>query len=673
MNLWNRLEDWILSPVWQIKKALEEEGAYEKIWWQKSLQDRTDAFRINQNNILMNILATARKYNKWKKSYLTNFVNKYISKLTIDQENELLSKLYYYLEVYEIEVPASKDTKKLKLDNEILIDTNNHRKSDIMSELLYNNVYLPEFENQKQFDEDMIKLIRKVENRITKFRLGRNPILFAPVSWWKILTYMDDVKSNIVMWVKYFDKWIIKNIWYKFALNERADSWEENEFYFSIYINWKDKNFFSRDEYIRHIMEDNWKWSLMDWRDYYFWEDHLFRYSYYIWEIFYKPGEWIDDDWLALDNEILWFEIRIYAHPKKDFNPEETLDNVCLRLPWVVENIVTDIYESYWRDKNGNTSYPSKTEYFNVANLLNSEEDKNGRINDLGEWLVNVTWWSEEENRKNVLHKWDMSNKEQTDLLIENQTYETINSFINQINNPEIYKKIWINKIPTWAIFYWPGWVWKSELCKKIWFETKDTTDFYYLNISELFNKFLWESEKNIDSIFIRLREEYKKTWMIQLLFIDEIDWLMSNESGEALSWIRSKLLSELSEWDNEWIILLATTNFPEKLNWPILRRFNEKVWVKLPDEKLRRELFNLFLSKYEQSLFDDDLDISKLVNQSAWMSHDFISQWVFNTVRYSATLLEEWEKIDFKFFMRFFERTKDSILGSEWKKMWFM
>jgi hypothetical protein len=79
-------------------------------------------------------------------------------------------------------VPTSENTKKLKLDNEILIDTNNYRKSDIMSELLYNNVYLPEFENQKQFDEDMIKLIKKVENRITKFRLGRNPVLFAPVS-----------------------------------------------------------------------------------------------------------------------------------------------------------------------------------------------------------------------------------------------------------------------------------------------------------------------------------------------------------------------------------------------------------------------------------------------------------------------------------------------------------
>jgi len=130
-----------------------------------------DSFRINQNNILINLLSTAREYNKGKKQYLNKFVKNYISKLTIDEDNELLSKLYYYLEVYEIEVTTSEETEKLKLDTEILADSNNYSKSEIMSELLFNNVYLPEYVNQKSFDEDMIKLIKKVENRITKFRL----------------------------------------------------------------------------------------------------------------------------------------------------------------------------------------------------------------------------------------------------------------------------------------------------------------------------------------------------------------------------------------------------------------------------------------------------------------------------------------------------------------------
>lgn len=671
MSLGNRDKDGFLTPVWQIKNALIKENAYMNVWWQALLQDRVDTFRINQNNILMNILNTARVYNKGKKQYLNKFVKNYISKLTIDEDNDLLSKLYYYLEVYEIEGSNSKETEKLKLDNEILVDSSNYSKSEIMSELLFNNVYLPDYENQNDFDKKMHKLIKKVENRITKFRLWRNPVLFAPVSAWKILTYMNDTNSNTVKWVKYFDKWIIKNIWYKFALNERADSWEDNEFYFSIYMDAKDPNFIDREEYIRHIMEDLWKWSLMDWRDYYFGEDELFRYSYYIWEIFYKPKTWIDDDWLALDHDVLWFEMRIYANPKKDFKPEENLDNVCFRLPWVVESVVTDIYETYWRDEKWNTSYPSKTERFVVQNLLNAEEDKSWMLNELWNWLVAAMWWGESEDRKNVLQEWDMYKKEQTKLLIDSKTEETINVFIDQINNSKKYREIWINKMPTWVVFYWPWGVWKSELCKKIWFETKWLTNFYYLNLSELFNKFLWESEKNIESIFERLRFEFEETWKLWLLFIDEIDWFISNDSSDALSWIRSKLLSELSEWDNEGIILLWTTNFPEKLSGPILRRFSEKVWISLPNKDLISNLFDLNLSKYDSSLFDKNLDISKLVDKTIWMSHDFINQWVYNTVRYSITLLDEWEKINYDFFMRFFERTKDVINEKE-KVMWF-
>ncbi len=671
MSLWNKDKEGSLTPVWKIKKELIDNNLYVSVWGQESLEDRVDNFRINQNNILMDILATAKTYNKGKKQDLNKFINNYISKLSIDEDNELLSKLYYYLEIYEIEVPSLEETNYSKLDNEILVDTNNYSKSEIMSELLLNNVYLPDYINQKDFDDKMLKLIKKVENRITKFRLWRNPILFTPVSGWKILSYMDDINSNIVKWVKYLDKWIIKSIWFNFSLNERADSWMDNEFYFNIYIDAKDSNFVDREEYIRHIMEDLWKWSLMDGRDYYFWEDQLFRYSYYIWETFYKPGIWIDDDWLALDNEILWYEMRIYANPKKDFKPEETLDNVCLRLPWVVESIVTDIYETYWRDSEWNTSYPSKTERFIVHNLLNWEESKDWAINELWNWLLSANWLSEWGDRINVLQKWDMNNKEQTELIIDSKVEETIELFIDQITNFEKYKKVWITKLPTGAIFYWPGWVWKSELCKKIWFETKWFTNFYYLNISELFNKFLWESEKNIESIFERLREDFKETGKIWLLFIDEIDWIISNDSSEVLSWVRSKLLSELSEWNNEGIILLWTTNFPEKLNWPILRRFSEKVWINLPDNELRFKLFNLNISKYNSSIFDKNLDIDKLVNKTTWMSHDFIHQLIFNSVRYSVKLLENWEKIDYDFIMRFFERTKD-IIWNESKVMWF-
>ena len=641
MSLWNKDSEGFLTPVWQIKEELKKEKLYMTVWWQEFIQDRTDTFRINQNNILINLLSTAREYNKGKKQYLNKFVKNYISKLTIDEDNELLSKLYYYLEVYDIEAPTDEDTDKIKLDTEILVDTNSYSKSEIMSELLFNNVYLPEYTNQKSFDEDMIKLIKKVENRITKFRLWRNPILFAPVSWWKILTYMDDVRTNTVKWVKYLDKWVIKSIWYKFALNERLDFWEENEFYFSININANDKNYFSREEYIRHIMEDNWKWSLMDWRDYYFWEDKLFRYSYYIWETFYKPNEWIDDDWMTFDSEIMWFEMRIYAHTKKDFNPEENLDNVCLRLPWVVENVVTDIYETYWRDKNWNTSYPSKTEYFDVKSLLNSEEDKKWNFSDLwNEDSFKMEAWNDNNSKKYKFYSPEDINYSLKDLILDDKVMESLDDILDFFIDPQFYlENNW--ELFNWMVLAWPPWTWKTTLAKVLWRESWSWI-FHFDSNQE--DSLVWESAKNLERNYKDI-EEYLdiitdrdlSTWEEirdnkAIVFIDEADTIFSVRWGSVKDFKEGMLSVQLQQMDGfnekyKWrLTFVFWTNRRDMLDPALLSRCDKDLLLDLPSLENRIKILDIHISKkmswmkipmYEKSDLDLELISKKMWNKS--------------------------------------------------------
>jgi hypothetical protein len=51
-----------------------------------------------------------------------------------------------------------------------------------MFELIFNNIYLPNFENQKDFNRDMLELLDRVEERISKIRSLSNPVIFAPIS-----------------------------------------------------------------------------------------------------------------------------------------------------------------------------------------------------------------------------------------------------------------------------------------------------------------------------------------------------------------------------------------------------------------------------------------------------------------------------------------------------------
>ena len=604
--------------------------------WENTYKwDRSESLISNQNTILMKVLENASTYNKWKEKPLYKFIKDFISNLSITESSELLAKLYYYLEVYEMQDEWWSE----KLDDKIIPDFNSHSMWEIMYELLITNVYLPEYENQKQFSADMNSLIIRFEKRITKFRLWQKPLVFSPINHRSLLDYMDNNNGSVIKWVKHLDKGIVKRVWYKFALNERDSLEEENEFYFEFLLDStfnisndkKKEKLFNREEYIRHLTDDLSKKDLLDGKNFYYTEDSLFRYTVYVWENFYKASDDVDSEWFSNEIQDFWYEVRVMANPKNDLDPEETFANVCRRLPWLTEQILEDIYESYWRWPDWNRWYPSKPEIFDLSRIINAEEKKDWYIKDFNEW----SWDSLNPDDRKIIDF--VTIDEIPDLVLTDRVREEADKLIHHLNFPELYSVLNLN-YPKWILFFWAPWTGKTSLGMYIAAKTNKNVLFGEVLIDKIKWEFVWQSEKWARRLFEVGREEVAK-WNIVILYMPEIDWFMSawGMKNDTDAGMRSVILSEI-DWilknKNEWIIIIWDTNYIGNINDAFRKRFDRELKIDLPDEKWNRTLIKMYMDVHWDDIFDiSKNDIKVLARETKWEPHRFFKQWLMNIV----------------------------------------
>ena len=651
-------DNWeVQSILWEDNKVLKDK------------QDLNDIIEQNRYAVLEKIQLNLPEKNKWLVKPLRSFIKDYLNQLSLQEDWALYSKLNYYLEIYELF--SIKNHKKL--DEEIVIDRNNFSKAEILFELLYNNTLLPKYENKKQFTEEMFKFLPRVEKSIEKFLLSRSPIIIHNIDAQKILIYMKDKQSYHVLWSEVVKWWLIKQIWFNFYLWQNKEIHEDNEYYFSFMIN--DKELLSREEFIYFLTWELKAKNIWDNKEFLLTWDNFFNYSIYIWEEMYEAvsqdfrdfqNNWLDKDWFLYN----WFEVRIYAQSKRNFDSVEDFSNMCNSLPWITEKLIKEIYYKYWIISWEKVWFPQKAFVFRIDNNLNVKYSwDTWSYFDLGnqDSKMNISWWEEQKIAFDVI---DLDERRRIDLLLNEELKNTIWVIVDRINNPKKYEELWLKDDTTWIIFHWPGWTWKSELCYEIWYETEENTDFSKLDLSIVFNQYLWNSEKIIKNFFEELRLRYQTTKKIQLLFIDELDWLLSNNISENLLNIRATLLTQLSDWDNKWIIILWTTNFIEKLSWPISRRFSKKIEVKMPDKQTIKDLYKFFFNQYKKWIFDN-VDLDKIVEKTKWKSHHFIKKLIENTLE---TAIYKWDsEITTKNLLDHFNLTDDEINKEDsWKTMGF-
>ena len=156
------------------------------------------------------------------------------------------------------------------------------------------------------------------------------------------------------------------------------------------------------------------------------------------------------------------------------------------------------------------------------------------------------------------------------------------------------------------VLFYGPPGTGKTFLAKAIATECKRT--FFNITSATITSRFLGESEKLVVSIFKIAQKMSPST-----IFFDEIDSIASQRGSkgesESARRIKAELLTELegigSSESQTSIFVLAATNFPWDLDEALLRRFQKRVYIPLPDFDDRTQLLKMKIADIADENFD--------------------------------------------------------------------
>lgn len=130
---------------------------------------------------------------------------------------------------------------------------------------------------------------------------------------------------------------------------------------------------------------------------------------------------------------------------------------------------------------------------------------------------------------------------------------------------------------------------------------------FFAVSSSAIVTKWLGESEKLIKTLFAQARARRPA-----IIFIDEIDSLASARSeseSESAKRIKTELLVQMNGTgtDNAGVLVLGATNTPWALDPAVRRRFEQRVYVPLPDAPAREAILRLGLRGSAHTLGDGD------------------------------------------------------------------
>jgi SpoVK/Ycf46/Vps4 family AAA+-type ATPase len=107
---------------------------------------------------------------------------------------------------------------------------------------------------------------------------------------------------------------------------------------------------------------------------------------------------------------------------------------------------------------------------------------------------------------------------------------------------------------------------------------------FLNVSLSDIFDKYVGEGEKNVRAIFTLAR----KLGGPVVIFLDEVDAVFGTRRSDGSGSSRREVMNEfMSEWDglsskNDGIVVLGATNRPFDLDDAILRRMPRRILSKI-------------------------------------------------------------------------------------------
>ena len=128
---------------------------------------------------------------------------------------------------------------------------------------------------------------------------------------------------------------------------------------------------------------------------------------------------------------------------------------------------------------------------------------------------------------------------------------------------------------------------------------TESSSTFFSLSAASLTSKWVGESEKLVRALFKVARERAPS-----VIFIDEIDSLLRKRSAneqEGSRRLKTEFLVQMTEISSNEanVLLLAATNTPDEIDEAALRRFEKRIYIKLPCAEARSALFVRAIEKH--------------------------------------------------------------------------
>ncbi|OXA60666.1 ATPase family protein 2 homolog [Folsomia candida] len=182
------------------------------------------------------------------------------------------------------------------------------------------------------------------------------------------------------------------------------------------------------------------------------------------------------------------------------------------------------------------------------------------------------------------------------------------------LKHPEAFQRLGITP-PKGVLMYGPPGCSKTMIAKAI--ATESGLNFISVKGSELFSKWVGESEKAVRDVFRKARQVSPC-----VVFFDEIDSLggergSTSGSSNVHERVLAQLLVELDGIEPlKDVTIVAATNRPDIIDKALLRpgRLDRIIYVPLPDVETRMEILKI---RFKKMPVDSDVDIESIVGST--------------------------------------------------------
>ncbi|XP_013915267.1 PREDICTED: spermatogenesis-associated protein 5 isoform X1 [Thamnophis sirtalis] len=213
------------------------------------------------------------------------------------------------------------------------------------------------------------------------------------------------------------------------------------------------------------------------------------------------------------------------------------------------------------------------------------------------------------------------------------------------LKHPDSFIRMGIQP-PKGVLLYGPPGCSKTMIAKALAHESG--VNFLAVKGPELLNKYVGESERAVREIFRKARAVSPS-----ILFFDELDALAvergsSSSSVNVTNRVLAQLLTEMDGIEQlKDVTVLAATNRPDMIDKALIRpgRFDRIIYVPLPDEATRREIFKI---QFCHMPISSEVSLDELVIQTEKYSGAEIT-----AVCREAALLALQEDIEAKYIMK--------------------